>query len=184
EKNVDALNSKAQTLQAELDKRTTELAALKKAGAEHTQSQSALEKQLAQLEEEKATLTAQNEKNVDALNSKSQTLQAELDKRTAELAVLKKAGAEHTQSQSALEKQLAQLEQEKAALAAQNEKSVGALNSKAQTLQAELDKRTTELAALKKAGAEHTQSQSALQKQLAQLEQEKAALAAQNEKSV
>ncbi|EPE2230952.1 hypothetical protein ACSG4H_002914, partial [Cronobacter turicensis] len=85
EKSVGALNSKAQTLQAELDKRTTELAALKKAGAEHTQSQSALEKQLAQLEQEKAALTAQNEKNVDALN-----------------------------------KQLAQLEQDKAALAAQN----------------------------------------------------------------
>ncbi|EOI3445277.1 hypothetical protein ACMSWW_003311, partial [Cronobacter turicensis] len=50
-----------------------------------------------------------------------------------------------TQSQSALEKQLAQLEQEKAALAAQNEKSVDALN-----------------------------------KQLAQLEQDKASLAAQN----
>ncbi|NUW57725.1 hypothetical protein HUZ95_21245, partial [Cronobacter turicensis] len=76
-------------------------------------------KQLAQLEQEKATLTAQNEKNVGALNSKSQTLQAELDKRTAELAALKKAGAVHTQSQSALEKQLAQLEQEKATLTAQ-----------------------------------------------------------------
>ncbi|EOL9005937.1 hypothetical protein ACM915_003752, partial [Cronobacter turicensis] len=137
-----------------------------------------------QLEREKAALTAQNAHDVDALNSKAQTLQTELDKRTTELAALKKAGAEHTQSQSALEKQLAQLEQEKAALAAQNEKSVGALNSKAQTLQAELDKRTADLAALKKAGAEHTQSQSALEKQLAQLEQEKAALAAQNEKSV
>ncbi|EPS2708516.1 hypothetical protein ACTEV4_002439, partial [Cronobacter turicensis] len=57
----------------------------------------------------------------------------------------KKAGAEHSQSQSALEKQLAQLEQEKATLTAQNEKSVGALN-----------------------------------KQLAQLEQDKAALAEQN----
>ncbi|EOI3543717.1 hypothetical protein ACMSZP_002839, partial [Cronobacter turicensis] len=159
-------------------------AALKKAGAEHTQSQSALEKQLAQLEQEKVKLTAQNEKNVGALNNKAQALQAELDKRAAELAALKKAGAEHTQSQSALEKQLAQLEQEKATLTAQNEKNVSALNSKAQALQAELDKRTAELAALKKAGAEHTQSQSALEKQLAQLEREKAALTAQNEKSV
>ncbi|KAF6591792.1 hypothetical protein, partial [Cronobacter sp. EKM102R] len=73
------------------------------------------------------------------------------DKRAAELAALKKAGAEHTQSQSALEKQLAQLEQEKATFTAQNEKSVGALNNKAQALQAELDKRAAELAALKKA---------------------------------
>ncbi|MDI7416005.1 hypothetical protein [Cronobacter turicensis] len=184
EKSVGALNNKAQTLQAELDKRTAELAALKKAGAEHTQSQSTLEKQLAQLEQEKATLTAQNAKNVSALNSKAQALQAELDKRAAELAALKKAGAEHTQSQSALEKQLAQLQQEKATLTAQNEKNVSALNSKAQALQAELDKRAAELTALKKAGTEHTQSQSALEKQLAQLQQEKATLTAQNEKSV
>nr|WP_242658908.1 hypothetical protein [Cronobacter turicensis] len=184
EKSVGALNNKAQTLQAELDKRTAELAALKKAGAEHTQSQSTLEKQLAQLEQEKVKFTAQNEKNVDALNNKAQALQAELDKRAAELAALKKAGAEHTQSQSALEKQLAQLQQEKATLTAQNEKSVGALNNKAQALQAELDKRAAELAALKKAGAEHTQSQSALEKQLAQLEEEKATLTAQNEKNV
>ncbi|KAF6595425.1 hypothetical protein G9G39_07935, partial [Cronobacter sp. EKM101R] len=184
EKIVGALNSKAQALQTELDKRAAELAALKKAGAEHNQSQSTLEKQLAQLEQEKVKLTAQNEKNVDALNNKAQALQAELDKRTAELAALKKAGAEHTQSQSALEKQLAQLEQEKVKLTAQNEKNVDALNNKAQALQAELDKRAAELAALKKAGAEHTQSQSALEKQLAQLEQEKATFTAQNEKSV
>ncbi len=177
-------NRDMQALRNELNKRADELVALKTTGDKRAQSESALQKQLAQLEREKAALTAQNAHDVDALNSKAQTLQAELDKRTAELAALKKAGAEHTQSQSALEKQLAQLEQEKAALAAQNEKSVGALNSKAQTLQAELDKRTAELAALKKAGAEHTQSQSALEKQLAQLEQEKAALAAQNEKSV
>ncbi|EPO1790539.1 hypothetical protein ACT7BH_001920 [Cronobacter turicensis] len=181
---VDALNSKAQALQAELDKRAAELAALKKADAERTQSQSALEKQLAQLEREKAALAAQNEKSVGALNNKAQTLQAELDKRAAELAALKKAGAEHTQSQGALEKQLAQLAREKAALAAQNAHDVDALSSKAQTLQAELDKRAAELAALKKAGTEHTQSQSALEKQLAQLEREKAALTAQNEKSL
>ncbi|EOG5374362.1 hypothetical protein ACLE0G_001816 [Cronobacter turicensis] len=177
-------NRDMQALRNELNKRADELVALKTTGDKRAQSESALQKQLAQLEQEKAALAAQNEKSVGALNSKAQTLQAELDKRTAELTALKKAGAEHTQSQSALEKQLAQLEREKAALTAQNAHDVDALNSKAQTLQAELDKRTTELAALKKAGAEHTQSQSALQKQLAQLEQEKAALAAQNEKSV
>ncbi|EOU9603013.1 hypothetical protein QMT25_13255 [Cronobacter dublinensis] len=177
---VDALNQKTQALQAELDKRAAELAALKKAGADHAQSESALQKQLAQLEQEKATLAKQNTQSVDALNQKTQALQAELDKRAAELAALKKAGADHAQSESALQKQLAQLEQEKAALAKQNTQSVDALNQKTQALQAELDKRVNELAALKKAGADHAQSESALQKQLAQLEQEKAALAKQN----
>ncbi|EOC0093439.1 hypothetical protein ACI0YT_001400 [Cronobacter dublinensis] len=181
---VDALNQKTQALQAELDKRAAELAALKKAGADHAQSESALQKQLAQLEQEKAMLAKQNAQSVDALNQKTQALQAELDKRAADLAALKKAGADHAQSESALQKQLAQLEQEKAALAKQNAQSVDALNQKTQALQAELDKRAAELAALKKAGADHAQSESALQKQLAQLEQEKAALAKQNAQSV
>ncbi|EPR9086739.1 hypothetical protein ACU9CO_003095 [Cronobacter dublinensis] len=181
---VDALNQKTQALQAELDKRAAELAALKKAGADHAQSESALQKQLAQLEQEKAKLAKQNTQNVDALNQKTQALQAELDKRAAELAALKKAGADHAQSESALQKQLAQLEQEKAALAKQNAQSVDALNQKTQALQAELDKRAAELAALKKSGADHAQSESALQKQLAQLEQEKATLAKQNAQSV
>ncbi|EOE6864594.1 hypothetical protein ACKS2F_002816 [Cronobacter dublinensis] len=181
---VDALNQKTQALQAELDKRAAELAALKKAGTDHAQSESALQKQLAQLEQEKATLAKQNAQTTDALNQKTQALQAELDKRAAELAALKKAGADHAQSESALQKQLAQLEQEKATLAKQNAQSVDALNQKTQALQAELDKRAAELAALKKAGADHAQSESALQKQLAQLEQEKAALAKQNAQSV
>ncbi|MDI7272171.1 hypothetical protein [Cronobacter dublinensis] len=181
---VDALNQKTQALQAELDKRAADLAALKKAGADHAQSESALQKQLAQLEQEKATLAKQNTQSVDALNQKTQALQAELDKRAADLAALKKAGADHAQSESALQKQLAQLEQEKAALAKQNAQSVGALNQKTQALQAELDKRAAELAALKKSGADHAQSESALQKQLAQLEQEKATLAKQNAQSV
>ncbi|WP_234005906.1 coiled-coil domain-containing protein [Cronobacter malonaticus] len=180
EKNVGAMNSKTQALQAELDKRTAELAALQKTGSEHEKSQSNLQKQLTQLEKEKAALTAQNAHDIDALNNKTQALQAELDKRTAELTALKKSGAEHEQSQSALEKQLAQLEREKAAFLAQNAHDIDALNNKTQVLQAELDKRTAELTALKKSGAEHTQSQSALEKQLAQLEREKAALAAQN----
>ncbi|WP_234007973.1 coiled-coil domain-containing protein [Cronobacter malonaticus] len=180
EKNVGAMNSKTQALKAELDKRTAELAALQKTGSEHEKSQSNLQKQLTQLEKEKAALTAQNAHDIDALNNKTQALQAELDKRTAELTALKKSGAEHEQSQSALEKQLAQLEREKAAFLAQNAHDVDALNNKTQALQAELDKRTAELTALKKSGAEHTQSQSALEKQLAQLEREKAALAAQN----
>nr|WP_283010662.1 hypothetical protein [Cronobacter turicensis]MDI7403769.1 hypothetical protein [Cronobacter turicensis] len=178
------VNRDMQALRNELNKRADELVALKTTGDKRAQSESALQKRLAQLQQEKAALTAQNEKSVGALNNKAQTLQAELDKRAAELAALKKAGAEHTQSQSTLEKQLAQLEQEKVKLTAQNEKNVGALNNKAQALQAELDKRAAELAALKKAGAEHTQSQSALEKQLAQLEQEKATLTAQNEKNV
>ncbi|EOV0677495.1 hypothetical protein ACOII5_003040 [Cronobacter dublinensis] len=181
---VDALNQKTQALQAELDKRAADLAALKKAGADHAQSESALQKQLAQLEQEKATLAKQNTQSVDALNQKTQALQAELDKRAADLAALKKAGADHAQSESALQKQLAQLEQEKAALAKQNAQSVDALNQKTQALQAELDKRAAELAALKKSGADHAQSESALQKQLAQLEQEKATLAKQNAQSV
>ncbi|EOV9630233.1 hypothetical protein ACN5LM_001752 [Cronobacter dublinensis] len=181
---VDVLNQKTQALQAELDKRAAELAALKKAGADHAQSESALQKQLAQLEQEKATLAKQNVQSVDALNQKTQALQAELDKRAAELAALKKAGDKRAQSESALQKQLAQLEQEKAALAKQNAQSVDALNQKTQALQAELDKRAAELAALKKSGADHAQSESALQKQLAQLEQEKATLAKQNAQSV
>ncbi|WP_234014654.1 hypothetical protein [Cronobacter dublinensis] len=173
-------NNDMQALRAELNKRAEELVALKNAGDKRAQSESALQKQLAQLEQEKAALAKQNTQSVDALNQKTQALQAELDKRAAELAVLKKAGADHAQSASALQKQLAQLEQEKATLAKQNTQTIDALNQKTQALQAELDKRVNELAALKKAGADHAQSESALQKQLAQLEQEKAALAKQN----
>ncbi|EPE7488099.1 hypothetical protein ACSMAF_000087 [Cronobacter universalis] len=177
-------NRDMQALRNELNKRADELMALKNAGDKRAQSESALQKQLAQLEREKAALSAQNAHDVDALNNKTQALQAELDKRAAELAALKQAGAEHTRSQSALQKQLTQLEREKAALSAQNAHDVDVLNNKTQALQAELDKRAAELATLKKSGAEHEQSQSALQKQLAQLQQEKAALSAQNEKSV
>ncbi|EOW6770564.1 hypothetical protein ACOZ06_001658 [Cronobacter muytjensii] len=177
-------NNDMQALRAELNKRADELVALKKAGAEHSQSENALQTQLAKLEQEKATLAKQNAQSVEALNQKAQALQAELDKRAAELAVLKKAGAEHSQSENALQTQLAKLEQEKATLAKQNAQSVDALNQKAQALQAELDKRAAELAALKKAGAEHSQSESALQTQLAKLEQEKAALTQQNAQSV
>ncbi|EQA4287291.1 hypothetical protein ACX2VH_004109 [Cronobacter dublinensis] len=177
-------NNDMQALRAELNKRAGELVALKNAGDKRAQSESALQKQLAQLEQEKATLAKQNTQSVDALNQKTQALQAELDKRVNEVAALKKAGADHAQSESALQKQLAQLEQEKAALAMQNAQSVDALNQKTQALQAELDKRAAELAALKKSGADHAQSESALQKQLAQLEQEKATLAKQNAQSV
>ncbi|EPX7411146.1 hypothetical protein ACW2AW_003687 [Cronobacter dublinensis] len=177
-------NNDMQALRAELNKRAGELVALKNAGDKRAQSESALQKQLAQLEQEKATLAKQNAQSVDALNQKTQALQAELDKRAAELAALKKAGADHAQSESALQKQLAQLDQEKATLAKQNAQSVDALNQKTQALQAELDKRAAELAALKKSGADHAQSESALQKQLAQLEQEKATLAKQNAQSV
>ncbi|EPN9525515.1 hypothetical protein ACT5AM_000136 [Cronobacter malonaticus] len=177
-------NRDMQALRSELNKRADELMALKNAGDKHAQSQSELEKQLAQLEKEKAALTAQSAQSLEASNKKTQALQAELDKRTAELAALKKSGAEHEQSQSALEKQLAQLEREKAALSAQNAHDVDALNNKTQALQAELDKRTAELTTLQKTGSEYEKSQSNLQKQLAQLEKEKAALLAQNAKSV
>ncbi|EOU9488807.1 hypothetical protein ACOJBQ_000082 [Cronobacter muytjensii] len=177
-------NNDMQALRAELNKRADELVALKKAGAEHSQSESALQTQLAKVEQEKATLAKQNAQSVDALNQKAQALQAELDKRAAELAALKKAGAEHSQSENALQTQLAKLEQEKTTLAKQNAQSVEALNQKAQALQAELDKRAAELAALKKAGAEHSQSENALQTQLAKLEQEKTTLAKQNAQSV
>ncbi|EOI3476733.1 hypothetical protein ACMSZN_001210, partial [Cronobacter dublinensis] len=95
------------------------------------------------------TLAKQNTQNTDALNQKTQALQAELDKRAAELAALKNAGDKRAQSESALQKQLAQLEQEKAALAKQNAQSVDALNQKTQALQAELNKRVNEVAALK-----------------------------------
>ncbi|WP_234005179.1 hypothetical protein [Cronobacter malonaticus] len=173
-------NRDMQALRNELNKRADELMALKNAGDKRAQNLSELEKQLAQLEKEKAALVAQNEKNVGAMNSKTQALKAELDKRTAELAALQKTGSEHEKSQSNLQKQLTQLEKEKAALTAQNAHDIDALNNKTQALQAELDKRTAELTALKKSGAEHTQSQSALEKQLAQLEREKAALLAQN----
>ena len=173
-------NRDMQALRNELNKRADELMALKNAGDKRAQNLSELENQLAQLEHEKAALVAQNEKNVGAMNSKTQALQAELDKRTAELAALQKTGSEHEKSQSNLQKQLTQLEKEKAALTAQNAHDIDALNNKTQALQAELDKRTAELTALKKSGAEHEQSQSALEKQLAQLEREKAALAAQN----
>ncbi|CCJ72942.1 FIG00553957: hypothetical protein [Cronobacter condimenti 1330] len=183
EKNTQStarFNSDMQALRNELNKRADELLALKTAGDKRAQHESALQKQLAELAQEKATLAEQNARNVDALNQKAQALQAELDKRATELAALKQAGAEHSQNQSALEKQLKELAQEKATLAEQNARKVDALNQKAQALQAELDKRATELAVLKQAGAEHSQNQSALQKQLAELAQEKATLAQEN----
>ncbi|WP_134864509.1 hypothetical protein, partial [Cronobacter sakazakii] len=67
---------------------------------EHEKSQSDLQKQLTQLEKEKTALTAQSAQSIDAANKKAQALQAELDKRTAELAALQKAGSEHEKSQS------------------------------------------------------------------------------------
>ncbi|MDQ9206166.1 hypothetical protein QBS70_18400 [Cronobacter sakazakii] len=47
-----------QALRNELNKRADELVALKNAGDKRAQSQTALQKQLAQLEKEKAALTA------------------------------------------------------------------------------------------------------------------------------
>ncbi|MDI7396252.1 hypothetical protein QLY43_06110 [Cronobacter dublinensis] len=181
---IEALEQKTAELQATLASKTAELAALKKTSDTHAVSESALQKQIARLEQEKAALAQQNTQSTTRFNNDMQALRAELNKRAGELVALKKAGADHAQNESALQKQLAQLEQEKAALAKQNTQSVDALNQKTQALQAELDKRAAELAALKKAGADHAQSESALQKQLAQLEQEKATLAKQNAQSV
>ncbi|MDI6455190.1 hypothetical protein QL193_07035 [Cronobacter muytjensii] len=181
---IEALEQKTAELQAALASKTAELAQLKKTSDIHSASEIALQKQIARLEQEKAALTQQNTQSTARFNNDMQALRAELNKRAAELVALKKAGAEHSQSENALQTQLAKLEQEKAALTQQNAQSVDALNQKAQALQAELDKRAAELAALKKAGAEHSQSENALQTQLAQLEQEKATLAKQNAQSV
>ncbi|EPR9080813.1 hypothetical protein ACU9CW_001326 [Cronobacter dublinensis] len=181
---IEALEQKTAELQATLASKTAELAALKKTSDTHAVSESALQKQITRLEQEKAALAQQNTQSTTRFNNDMQALRAELNKRTGELVALKNAGDKRAQSESALQKQLAQLEQEKATLAKQNAQSVDALNQKTQALQAELDKRAAELAALKKAGADHAQSESALQKQLAQLEQEKATLAKQNVQSV
>ncbi|EOL8966089.1 hypothetical protein ACM92D_002073 [Cronobacter dublinensis] len=181
---IEALERKTAELQATLASKTAELAALKKTSDTHAVSESALQKQIARLEQEKSALAQQNTQSTTRFNNDMQALRAELNKRAEELVVLKNAGDKRAQSESALQKQLAQLEQGKATLAKQNAQSVDALNQKTQALQAELDKRAAELAALKKAGADHAQSESALQKQLAQLEQEKAALAKQNTQSV
>ncbi|EOI3567720.1 hypothetical protein ACMSYA_001072, partial [Cronobacter dublinensis] len=170
---IEALEQKTAELQATLASKTAELAALKKTSDTHAISESALQKQIARLEQEKAALAQQNTQSTTRFNNDMQALRAELNKRAEELVALKNAGDKRAQSESALQKQLAQLEQEKATLAKQNAQSVDALNQKTQALQAELDKRAAELAALKKAGADHAQSASALQKQLAQLEQEK-----------
>ncbi|EOU9512551.1 hypothetical protein ACOJCK_002465 [Cronobacter dublinensis] len=181
---IEALEQKTAELQATLASKTAELAALKKTSDTHAVSESALQKQIARLEQEKAALAQQNTQSTTRFNNDMQALRAELNKRAGELVALKNAGDKRVQSESALQKQLAQLEQEKATLAKQNAQSVDALNQKTQALQAELDKRAADLAALKKAGADHAQSESALQKQLAQLEQEKATLAKQNAQSV
>ncbi|EOY4264456.1 hypothetical protein ACP51B_003436, partial [Cronobacter malonaticus] len=143
------------------------------------QSQSALEKQLAQLEREKAALLAQNAQSIDAANKKAQALQAELDKRTAELTALKKSGAEHTQSQSALEKQLAQLEREKAALAAQNAHDVDALNKQLAQIEQEKTSLTEQNSLLLKTSTLTKEEKAKLQKtqaeQTALLEKNQAA---------
>ncbi|MDI6477896.1 hypothetical protein [Cronobacter dublinensis] len=147
---IEALEQKTAELQATLASKTAELAALKKTSDTHAVSESALQKQIVRLEQEKAALAQQNTQSTTRFNSDMQALRAELNKRAEELVALKKAGADHAQSASALQKQLAQLEQEKATLAKQNTQSVDALNQKTQALQAELDKRVNEVAALKK----------------------------------
>ena len=146
---IEALEQKTAELQATLASKTAELAALKKTSDTHAVSESALQKQIARLEQEKAALAQQNTQSTTRFNNDMQALRAELNKRAEELVALKNAGDKRAQSESALQKQLAQLEQEKAALAKQNTQSVDALNQKTQALQAELDKRVNEVAALK-----------------------------------
>ncbi len=146
---IEALEQKTAELQATLASKTAELAALKKTSDTHTVSESALQKQIARLEQEKSALAQQNTQSTTRFNNDMQALRAELNKRAEELVALKKAGDKRAQSESALQKQLAQLEQEKATLAKQNTQSVDALNQKTQALQAELDKRVNEVAALK-----------------------------------
>ncbi len=146
---IEALEQKTAELQATLASKTAELAALKKTSDTHAVSESALQKQIARLEQEKAALAQQNTQSTTRFNNDMQALRAELNKRAEELVALKNAGDKRAQSESALQKQLAQLEQEKATLAKQNAQSVDAMNQKTQALQAELDKSVNEVAALK-----------------------------------
>ncbi|MGE9727787.1 hypothetical protein ACQPT8_06840 [Cronobacter sakazakii] len=181
---IEALEQKTAELQASLASKTEELAQLKKSSNSQAASGSALQKQIARLETEKAAIAERNTKDTARFNHDMQALRNELNKRADELVALKNAGDKRAQSQTALQKQLAQLEKEKAALTAQSAQGIDAANKKAQALQAELDKRTAELAALQKAGSEHEKSQSDWQKQLTQLEKEKAALMAENAQSI
>ncbi|WP_234013946.1 hypothetical protein [Cronobacter dublinensis] len=146
---IEALEQKTAELQATLVSKTAELAALKKTSDTHAVSESALQKQIARLEQENAALAQQNTQSTTRFNNDMQALRAELNKRAEDLVALKNAGDKRAQSASALQKQLAQLEQEKATLAKQNTQSVDALTQKTQALQAELDKRVNEVAALK-----------------------------------
>ncbi|WP_207567928.1 hypothetical protein [Cronobacter sakazakii] len=181
---IEALEQKTAELQASLASKTEELAQLKKSSNSQAASGSALQKQIARLETEKAAIAERNTKDTARFNHDMQALRNELNKRADELVALKNAGDKRAQSQTALQKQLAQLEKEKAALTAQNAQLSEEANNKAQALQAELDKRSAELAALQKAGSEHEKSQSDWQKQLTQLEKEKAALMAENAQSI
>ncbi|PQY79858.1 hypothetical protein C5937_16320, partial [Cronobacter sakazakii] len=157
---IEALEQKTAELQASLASKTEELAQLKKSNNSQAASESALQKQIARLETEKAAIAERNTKDTARFNRDMQALRNELNKRADELVALKNAGDKRAQSQSALEKQLAQLEKEKTALTAQSAQSIDAANKKAQALQAELDKRSAELAALQKTGSEHEKSQS------------------------
>ncbi|EOI3556049.1 hypothetical protein ACMSZQ_002360, partial [Cronobacter dublinensis] len=121
-------------------------AALKKSGADHAQSESALQKQLAQLEQEKATLAKQNAQSVDALNQKTQALQAELDKRVNEVAALKQQNDLLELKTSTLSKEekekLKKTQAEQAALLQKNQAAEAALNAQIAALTEKLNAST------------------------------------------
>nr|WP_199781190.1 hypothetical protein [Cronobacter sakazakii] len=147
---IEALEQKTAELQASLASKTEELAQLKKSSNSQAASESALQKQIARLETEKAAIAERNTKDTARFNHDMQALRNELNKRADELVALKNAGDKRAQSQSALEKQLAQLEKEKTALTAQSAQSIDAANKKAQALQSQ-QQQAAQIAAAKEA---------------------------------
>ncbi|EOW6709595.1 hypothetical protein ACOZ1A_003144 [Cronobacter malonaticus] len=186
---VDALNNKTQALQAELDKRTAELTALKKSGAEHTQSQSALEKQLAQLERDKAALAAQNAHDVDALNKQLAQLEKEKTSLTEQNSLLLKTSTLTKEEKAKLQKTQA----EQTALLEKNQAAETALKAQIAALTEKLNASTTlaastqekatalaaELASLKGSQSEKEKALQSQQQQAAQIASAKEALTKQ-----
>nr|WP_234014346.1 hypothetical protein [Cronobacter malonaticus] len=183
------MNNKTQALQAELDKRTAELTALKKSGAEHTQSQSALEKQLAQLEREKAALAAQNAHDVDALNKQLAQLEKEKTSLTEQNSLLLKTSTLTKEEKAKLQKTQA----EQTALLEKNQAAETALKAQIAALTEKLNASTTlaastqekatalaaELASLKGSQSEKEKALQSQQQQAAQIAAAKEALTKQ-----
>ncbi|WP_199777629.1 hypothetical protein [Cronobacter sakazakii] len=179
---IEALEQKTAELQASLASKTEELAQLKKSSNSQAASESALQKQIARLETEKVAIAERNTKDTARFNHDMQALRNELNKRADELVALKNAGDKRAQSQTALQKQLAQLEKEKAALTAQNEKSIGALNKQLAQLEEEKASLTEQNSLLMKNSSLSKEEKAKLQKaqaeQTALLEKNQAAEAA------